>query len=530
MDRDQLRLPADEDPVVRAASAVIGGPNGRYARLRTEPWSEPSSGAEPADLTVPQRVGHSVPWLRRGRAAGVEGAARRALLDAADAPWQSRTATAIQAARRSIPVLPWAPVAAVLSFLAAAMLAVGVLQKGYCLGRGWSVPDAFWRGCYVDMPFLFANTGLVEAGLPYPADGLDAVAQPVGTGLALWLTALVVPSGGSQLVRQQWYMGIWILLIAVLLILLVVVTARTARRNPWGAAHVALSPLVVTVALVSPDLLGVLLASWGLFLWARERPAAAGAVLGLAAATRTYPVLFSLVVVLLAIRAGRLAPAIRCALATVLVWAAVLLVGTLTSGATVFLSYRTWWEAGADYGSLGYLARLADYEMPTGVMTVLAMLGWSVAALVGGVLALMPRHRPMVAEVCLVVVAIVVVTGKSVPVQSSLWLVPLVALAGLSWRVHLTWAAAEVAYFVAVWLHLGGSYDPNRTLPLPWFAAFTLVRDAGILLLVWVVFRRARARRAPAPNISPQEEVRDDPDDVAGPLTGAKDALVVAVT
>ena len=43
-------------------------------------------------------------------------------------------------------------------------------------------------------------------------------------------------------------------------------------------------------------------------------------------------------------------------------------------------------------------------------------------------------------------------TGKSFTVQSSVWLLPLVAWCALQWRDHLIWAGAEALNFVAVWL------------------------------------------------------------------------------
>ena len=73
----------------------------------------------------------------------------------------------------------------------------------------------------------------------------------------------------------------------------------------------------------------------------------------------------------------------------------------------------------------------------------------SLAALVEGHEAGGGRRRTTlalaIAGVALLVVAVVVITSKNLPVQSSLWLVPLVALAGVPWRDHLVWAAAEVA-------------------------------------------------------------------------------------
>ena len=88
-------------------------------------------------------------------------------------------------------------------------------------------------------------------------------------------------------------------------------------------------------------------------------------------------------------------------------------------------------------------------------------------------------------------VAIVLCTGKSVPVQSSLWLLPLIALVAVRWRDHLIWAGAELTYFVAVWLYAPIGQDPNRALPAHVYALFVLARFAAIAWLARQVWRTA---------------------------------------
>ena len=111
------------------------------------------------------------------------------------------------------------------------------------------------------------------------------------------------------------------------------------------------------------------------------------------------------------------------------------------------------------------------------------MLGWVLALAVGAVLALTPQRRPAVAEVSLVMLAIVLVTGTTLTPQASLWLLPLVALVGLRWRDHLIWAGVEAAYFVAVWLYIAGLTTPDRGLPGRDYAVFVLARVAAVVYL-----------------------------------------------
>ena len=119
--------------------------------------------------------------------------------------------------------------------------------------------------------------------------------------------------------------------------------------------------------------------------------------------------------------------------------------------------------------------------------------------------------------------AVVVLTGKAWPVQASLWLLPLAALARPRWRDHLVWIGAEAAYFMAVWLYVAAGTNATRALPAPWYSVFVVARAAGLLWLVWCVLRDVR---------DPVRDVvrRDGADDpLGGPLEHAPDALVVRV-
>ncbi len=417
----------------------------------------------------------------------------------------------------------WRVLAAYLAGLVSIPMAGSVWVRGYCLETGWRSPDQFFHMCFSDLPATYAGQGLHQGLAGLLAGGPDAPtpAHPPLTALLLAFTGGLVPSGPAD-GQARFFFGIWAVLGVVLAALLTWWTAASAPQSPMRAAHVALSPVLLLTALVAPDLAGVALAGAGLFLWSRSRPVAAGLVLGLAVAARTYPLLLVAAILLVAIRAGRLRAAVTTAGLAVSTALALFLLLAVRNSTAASAAYLGWLDAGSGFGSPWVLPQLAGSEIPPPVLSVLAIGGWLAAILVGGYLALSGTRRPGVAEVSLVMVVIVLVTGKSFPVQSSVWLVPLVALVGLRWRDHLIWAAAEALHFGGVWLYIAGQSVADRGLPSGWYAVTLAARVAGVS---WLAVQTVRLSRERLPGyLDPQES-----DPLAGPLSGAQDAVILQV-
>ncbi|HET7397515.1 MAG TPA: hypothetical protein VFJ94_03240 [Intrasporangium sp.] len=428
------------------------------------------------------------------------------------------------AAQRS---LPWVVVAALLSALAAVPVGLGILIRVPCIRSGWVGTEQFWNACYADLPGTYRDAGVRGGLAAYLQGGAGAptTGQPPLTGLVLTTVASLVPDQ-SQLpqalrdpARVKWFFALWAVLLTVALLVTIWLVAASVRPS-FAAAHVALSPVVALTLFLSADLLGVALATAGMVAWGRRRLVLAGVLLGLATSARSYPVLIVVAIGLLALRAGRLPEFGRTIGCAALVFGAVLSGLFVLNPAAARSAYQGWASAGPGYGSPWLLPQLGGHPLPDGVVTGLAVAGWVLAVLVGSVLALAVRRRPTVAEVSLVMVAVVLVTGKSFPVQSSLWLVPLVALCALPWRDHLLWAGAEALNFVAVWLVIAATTVPDRGLPNSWYSFFAMVRLTAVGWLVVAVWLRARARL-------PRREDAAEPDELAGVLAREPDRLQV---
>ncbi|HEV7172793.1 glycosyltransferase 87 family protein [Pedococcus sp.] len=416
-----------------------------------------------------------------------------------------------------------------------ATMALSVAQRAHCVQMGWVGSDQFWHGCFSDLPSTY-QIGHLHSGLAAYVGGTGVTSDhPVLTGAVMAALGGIVPDG-ALVDQTRAYFALWAVLGTVLAAATVWLTAAARPRRALDAAHVALSPVLLLAAMVSSDLFGVALVSGGIWAWSRRRPALAGALLGCAVAARTYPLLVLLALVVLGLRAGRLAAVGRVLAAAAGAVAVVLLPFLVGNPAAITRFLQVWGDSMAGLGSVWMLPQLlTGTALPVAATTVLALVGLVLTILAGCLFALSTVRRPTLAEVSLVLVGLALITGKSFPVQSSLWLVPLVALCGLRWRDHLVWASAEALHFVAVWLYVGGLSRPDRGLPPGWYAVFLVLRVASVAYLVGRVWHTAAQRReVPEVKAEPDGEVeqdqlveQDEPDELAGVFGAAPDRLIV---
>ncbi|TWP38296.1 hypothetical protein [Leekyejoonella antrihumi] len=379
----------------------------------------------------------------------------------------------------------WAYAAAVLSALASVFVAVDVLQKNHCIRSGWGTPGSLWRECYSD---LAVGTAGSPGSTPWSPGGAGAT-QPPLTAVLTWGLRHFVPSG-TLLAQQQRYFAIGAVVIALLIGVTVIATASITRSTPWLAAHVALSPILLTASLVSFDIFGVALVTLGLAAWARRRPALAGALLGAGVMARSYPLIIIAAIILVAARDHRMrhvGALIGGALATM----AVVLGLSYAVGGDPLAPYRVWNAAGASYGSPWLIAEIAQVAIPAHALTVIAILGWVIAVLVGLYLVNRPNVQTRLAPLALTMLVIVMITGKSMSVQSCLWVLPFVALTALRWREHLTWAGIEVVYFAMIWMYVALSSNPAKALPAAGYAIFCAIRLIAYIGLAWTSWETA---------------------------------------
>jgi hypothetical protein len=431
--------------------------------------------------------------------------------------------------------------ASVLTMFAFLVMGLAVLEKQHCRNEGWTSPDQFFHLCYSDIPVLYGSAGLGGPDRPGLVDAVaadGALGQPPLMAALMWTVSAVVPSPTAADAGRT-FLDLSAVLLGGALVVAVGCVAAVAGRRRWDAAHLALAPVVVTAGLVSYDLFAVALVSAALLAWSRDRVVAAGVLLGLAVAVRPTLAVVGVVLVAVTLRAGvvgRAGLALAAAAGTYLGVRVVLLPGWSGQLGTAFDGWR---GSTPGYGSIWLAPQLFAQGRPAGAgfwysgdglgatsATLLSMLGVVAVAVGVVVLALSTRRRPRTAHLALVAVAGCLLVAKSVPVQSSLLLLPFVAWAGLRWRDHLLWASTEALYFVGVWLYIGGLTNTDRAVPAGGYLLLLLLRLGGI---AWLGVQGVRAAVDPLrdPVRLPEDRGPGADDPLGGPAADAPDALVV---
>ncbi|MDP9395873.1 MAG: glycosyltransferase 87 family protein, partial [Actinomycetota bacterium] len=419
---------------------------------------------------------------------------RAAVLPSVEDPVVRRLSEGVggPAGRRIAPGSWWTPVrvALVLVFLASGL---GVLAKQHCRAEGWNTPDQFVHACYSDIPHLFHSRALARGEVPYLAEvGPDEqVEYPVLTGVVMYATAVLVPDSPDPAERSRRYFDVNVLLIAVCAAGTVILTARTAGHRPWDAVMVAVAPGLVLAGTVNWDMWAVLLTSAAMWAWARERPVAAGVWLGLATATKFYPLLLLGPLFLVCLRAGRLGAFARTVAAGAGAWLAVnlpFMVGNFEGWARF---YRLSQERGAGFSSIWFVLDQQGLKLEAPVLNRVATLTLLACCIAIAGLALSAPRRPRLPQLAFLTVAAFLLTNKVYSPQYVMWLLPLAVLARPRWRDVLIWQVCEVIHFFGIWYLLAG-YDPgraDRALNATGYGITVAIHVAGTLWLAALVVR-----------------------------------------
>jgi len=415
------------------------------------------------------------------------------------------------------------PIRAVV-LMASISFTVGYLIKLPCVAESFSGDAKYTRMCYSDIPFLYQLRGFADGWLPYVQTGNGQgppLEYPVLTGgfmqIASWLTGRDKTALARSIEFYDWNA----LLLLICLLVTVVCTALTVRRRPWDAALLALAPGVVLCSIINWDLLAVAFTSASMLAWSRRRVGWAGVLLGLAVASKFYPLVLMGPLFLLCLRSGRMRAFWIAGGAGLAAWALVNLPVFLINhqGWMEFYSFSS--TRGADWGSLWYLLMIAGHVLDPGAVNVYALGLLSLLCAAIAIVALTAPRRPRYAQLAFLVLAAFCICNKVYSPQYVLWLIPLAAMARPRWRDFLLWQICEVLYFGAIWWFLQQFGTSNKGLPDGWYNVSVAVHLLATAWFAAMVVRDIYRPQHDPVRSDGQPDDRDDPG--GGVLDGAAD-------
>lgn len=374
----------------------------------------------------------------------------------------------------------------VLIILAAMTYAFGYLLDFSCMANGWVDPQRYMHLCYSDIPALYVDRGFAEGIFPYVQTGTNGtyLEYPVGTGVFMYVSAVITgwilsfyPDG------YRAFFDVSVILLFIPFVVTVIATALTKPKDPWRAAMIVFAPTMILAATINWDLIPIALVSLALLAWSKEKPTLTGIFMGLAIATKFYPVFLLFGFLLLAWRNKTWRPTFNMIVATVTTFLAVNIPFAIANFEGWIHFYTFNFGRSIDFGSFWYA--LTQIGLPTIPDSLLNFASTAIFGLLLIAIAILVKKAPSspnIAQISFLILAAFVITNKVYSPQYVLWLVPLAVLARPNWRDFLIWQFGEVIYFIAIWWFLAGyGVDDSRTLTPQWYAAAIFIHIAATL-------------------------------------------------
>ncbi len=400
--------------------------------------------------------------------------------------WQQRAA-----------MLAGSTTALIIASLAGSVL--GFLNKAACRSGDWNVYlKQFQAHCYTDIYPLYFNEQLSSGKVPYTGHPVE---YPVLIGAAMQAVAWMVRPISDPFVRGREFFDVTVVLLAAFALAGTLATAHAAGKSRrWTAIGVALAPGLILASFINWDLIAMGLVALGMAAWGARRTVLAGVLLGLAVATKFYPVVFFGPLLLLCLRAGRMRAFWTAAASAAVAWLAVNLPVAFASPVGWGRFYAESKSRPADWGSIWYFFENEHWpflgSLGGGALNLLSAAAFAACCVLIGLLILAARRRPRVPPAFFLVLAVFLLTNQVWSPQYVIWLVPLVVLARPRLWAYTAWQVAEVSYFFAIWAYLITIATGSGQVPVAEggigtgvYLAALLSRFAAVVILVALVVR-----------------------------------------
>ncbi len=353
-----------------------------------------------------------------------------------------------------------------------------------CQSTVWAGPHQYIHACYSDLPALFSERSFGKGEWVF-SGGDQAAEYPALQGLVMWATAKISPDGPVSYFNLS----------AILLALLFIASAYLVYRiKPEVAIVYALAPTGVLALFINWDLWAIPTMLLAIYWFDRKREYASAAILGVSIATKFFPVVLLLPVVIIYLRRHQLKQALQYIAICIGTLIAINLPFALTTPEGWWRFYSLNLNRDADWGSIWYA--LSVFGVNLANINYLSILTLLIGVAVVAIFLLQTKATLPLSESALYIFIVLLTVTKVYSPQYILWLTPLVLLAlqdkrDVSW--FWFWKISEVVYHLAIWQHLALLTGATFGLPVKAYAVITLIRIAAAVALAIALARRHRS-------------------------------------
>lgn len=374
------------------------------------------------------------------------------------------------------------------------------MKFNHCRDAGWGVPDVYVHACYSDITALYSERGMNDHTFPY-SSATNSVEYPVITGLVMWGTSYLVSDHNNP---YRNYFDLNIALLAFFFIGTVIVIYKI---NPEFSYLLPLAPAVVASLFINWDLWAVAAAVLSLYLFKVERFNLSAFSLGIAIATKFFPIVFLLPIALLFASKGKLKEFLKYISITVATWLLVNLPIAATNYQGWSRFYKMNFSREADWGSVWYgITALGGKVLALNYISILITI-ILIAALAIFYLDISQTrtHFQNLTLMIFLTMAAFTSVNKVYSPQYILWLTPFAVLAMTSKKersAFWVWQGAELIYHFAIWQYFAGFLGTKFGLPENWYALTIFIRIAALLYFCLTLARTALAARSTTQRLS----------------------------
>jgi uncharacterized membrane protein len=294
----------------------------------------------------------------------------------------------------------------------------------------------------------------------------------------MWATSLITPHGSENF-------HMYFLINIFLLLLLFVGSALLVwHMNPESWQLFLIAPSVVASLFINWDMWSVLTALASIYWFDRKKYDYSALALGISIATKFFPIVLLIPVVLIFWKRSHVKSAIRYLGISLGLWVLINLPFALSTPSGWWRFFKLNGSRGADFGSIYYSSHLLGVSIPAiNTSSVLLFLMGSAGFVI---FALQKDYVPNLAQIAFIEVAIFTLASKVYSPQYILWLTPLavIALQKKDRSAFWVWQGAEILYHFGVWEYLATYSGGHFGLPARGYAVISVLRIAALIFFV----------------------------------------------